>query len=206
MATRFLKRWAGLAKSANPNLLYLPKRDSGFELPSLSFLYKRLKVSRQCQILISADPCVRRSAEKGLQSEISAEWKKFQPAVMVQQTMQEDPSRSRMALAATAKRQVSDEEEEARLHNLQCLPRQGHLIRSSNPNTATCWAEAVQSLPDEPFKFILNAAHDTLPHNATLHLWRKKASGYLSPVPCRQSEPGPCLESLSGSIELETLQ
>jgi len=24
MATRFLKRWAGLAKSANPNLLYLP--------------------------------------------------------------------------------------------------------------------------------------------------------------------------------------
>ena len=24
MATRFLKRWAGLAKSANPNLLYVP--------------------------------------------------------------------------------------------------------------------------------------------------------------------------------------
>lgn len=48
MATRFLKRWAGLAKSANPNLLYLPKRDSGLELPSLSSLYKRLQVSRQC--------------------------------------------------------------------------------------------------------------------------------------------------------------
>jgi len=50
------------------------------------------------------------------------------------------------------------------------------LIRSSNPNTDTCWAEAVQPLPDEPFKFILNAAHDTLPHNANLCLWRKKAS------------------------------
>ena len=45
MATRFLKQWAGLAKSANPNLLYLPKRDSGLNLPSLSFLYKRLQVS-----------------------------------------------------------------------------------------------------------------------------------------------------------------
>ena len=41
MATRFLKRWAGLAKSANPNLLYLPKRDSGLDLPSSSFLYKQ---------------------------------------------------------------------------------------------------------------------------------------------------------------------
>ena len=56
------------------------------------------------------------------------------------------------------------------------MPRQGHLIRFSNSNTATCWAEAVQSLPDEPFKFILNAAHDTLPHNANLHLWGKKVS------------------------------
>ena len=40
MATRFIKQWAGLAKSANPNLLYLPKRDSGLNLPSLSILYK----------------------------------------------------------------------------------------------------------------------------------------------------------------------
>ena len=98
MATRFIKRWAGLAKSANPNLLYLPKRDSGLNLPSLSFLYKQLQVSRQCQILTSADPCVSRIAENGLQSEISAERKKFRPAVMVQQTMQEDPSRSGKAL------------------------------------------------------------------------------------------------------------
>ena len=47
MVTRFLKRWASLAKSANPNLLYLPKRDSGLNLPSLFFLYKQLQVSRQ---------------------------------------------------------------------------------------------------------------------------------------------------------------
>ena len=61
--------------------------------------------------------------ENGLQSEISAERKKFRPAVMVQQTMQEDPSRSRRAPAAAAKRRVSDEEEETCLHNLQSLPR-----------------------------------------------------------------------------------
>ena len=60
--------------------------------------------------------------------------------------------------------------------DLRNLPRQGHMIRSTTPNTATIWAKAVQSLPEEPFKFVLNAAHDTLPHNANLHLWRKKAS------------------------------
>ena len=50
------------------------------------------------------------------------------------------------------------------------------MIRFTTPNTITIWAKAVQSLPEEPFTFVLNAAHDTLPHNANLHLWRKKAS------------------------------
>ena len=28
----------------------------------------------------------------------------------------------------------------------------------------------------EPFKFALNAVHDTLPHNANVHLWKKKTT------------------------------
>ena len=176
MATKFLKQWAGLAKSANPNLLYLPQKEGGLTLPALSSLYKQLQVSRQCQILTSADPCVRRIAEKGLQAEASAQRMKFRPAVVARDTMQEDPSCSRRALVAAAKKRVANDEKEARLTDLRNLPRQGHMIRSTTPNTATIWAKAVQSLPEEPFKFVLNAAHDTLPHNANLHLWRKKAS------------------------------
>ena len=174
MATRFLKKWAGLAKSANPNLLYLPQIDGGLNLSSLSSLYKRLQVSRQCQLLTSADPCVRRIAEKAFQSEITAQRKKFRPAIVVRDTMQEDPSRSRKALLTAAKRRVSSED--VRLTGLQSLPRQGHMIRATTPDTATIWAKAVQSLPDDSFKFALNAAHDTLPHNANMHLWGKKAS------------------------------
>ena len=90
--------------------------------------------------------------------------------------MQEDPSRSRKALLTAAKRRVSSEEEVVRLTGLQSLPRQGHMIRATTPDTATIWAKAVQSLPDDSFMFALNAAHDTLPHNANLHLWGKKAS------------------------------
>ena len=36
MTTKFLKKWAGLTKSANTSLLYLPKCDGGLNLPSPS--------------------------------------------------------------------------------------------------------------------------------------------------------------------------
>ena len=45
-ATSFLKRCSGLAKPANTARLYLPKVDGGLALPSISLLYKRLKVSQ----------------------------------------------------------------------------------------------------------------------------------------------------------------
>ncbi len=44
------------------------------------------------------------------------------------------------------------------------------MIYSTTPDTPTIWANAVQCLLDESFRFVLNAAQDTLPHNANLHL------------------------------------
>lgn len=70
-----------MAKSANTSLLYLSKKEGGLDLPSLSSLYKRLQVSRQCQLLTSEDPCVRRIAEDDLQVEISSRRVKFRPGV-----------------------------------------------------------------------------------------------------------------------------
>ena len=118
--------------------------------------------------------CVGRIAENGSLFEISVEWKKIWPADMVQQTMQDDLSWSRMTRAAAAKRWVSDEEE-TRSCNFKNLPKQSHLIHSSSSNTATHWFSPFQN-PDELFKCILNTTHDMLPHNANLHLWGKKAS------------------------------
>ena len=40
MATRYLKRWAGLAGSANT---YLPKTEGGLALPSNGLLYRKLQ-------------------------------------------------------------------------------------------------------------------------------------------------------------------
>ena len=87
--------------------------------------------------------------------------------------MKIDPGMSRKCLKATTKKRTVNDEKEKRLSNLQCLPRQSHLSRiatSTSSEVAGIWADIVMCLPEQQFKFILNAAHDTLPHNANLHL------------------------------------
>ena len=173
-ATRFVKKWAGLARSANTSLLYLPQKMGGLNLPSLSVFHKQLQVSRQCQLLTSTDPCVRHLAEKHLQKEDQLTRKIFKPAVVVRDALAEDPSRGRKALAAAARRQVKSQEASDRLQQVQDLQKQGEMLRTTTSDTATVWAKAVQALPANTMKFALNAAHDTLPHNANLQLWKKK--------------------------------
>ena len=53
------------------------------------------------------------------------------------------------------------------------LEHQGKLFRTVNANAASVWTKTTQSLPSAQMKFALNAASDTLPHNAKLALWRK---------------------------------
>ena len=173
--TKFLKQWAGLTKSATPNRLYLPKQDGGLNLPSVSSLYKCLQCSRQCQLLTSSDPTVRRIAEDNLQLEIVTQRKMFKPAVMVRDTMIDDPSFTRKTLRVAAKRKCREEDDTTRRDHLLSLPRQGELSRTATPASAKAWAEALVSLPPEPFKF---ASHDTLPHNSNLCLWKKKSTPF----------------------------
>ena len=145
--TKFLKQWAGLTKSATPNRLYLPKQDGGLNLPSVSSLYKCLQCSRQCQMLTSSDPTVRRIAEDNLQLEIITQRKKFKPDVMVRDTMIDDPSFTRKTLRVAAKRKCREEDDTTRRDRLLSLPRQGELSCTATPASAKAWAEALISLP-----------------------------------------------------------
>ena len=58
-ATRFLKKWSGLAKCADTARLYLPQAQGGLSIPSISLLYQKQQVSQACQLLASRDPAVR---------------------------------------------------------------------------------------------------------------------------------------------------
>lgn len=58
--------------------------------------------------------------------------------------------------------------------SLQCRATSpiGFTIR----HPSSVWAQALWELPEKVMKFTLNAAQDTLPHNANLHLWKKLSS------------------------------
>lgn len=140
MATRFLKKWAGLA---NTSLLYLPKRGGGLNLSPSSSLYQRLQVLKQCQLLTSTDPTVRAIAERNLKTESENQRSKFRPAVMVQKTMEEDPSRTRQSLRTASVRRLRLEEEESRLETLKSLPRQGQMMSIATPDAASIWGKAI---------------------------------------------------------------
>ena len=72
----------------------------------------------------------------------------FLPTVMVRDTMQEDPSRTRKALTKAVKARVADEEVTARVAEVQDLPRQGHMFRSCEEGAAHVWALSLQQLPE----------------------------------------------------------
>ena len=99
-----------------------------------------------------------------------ADQKDFQAcsAVVVRDALAEDPSCSRKALAAAAKRKVKSQEDADTLLQVQDLQKQGEMLRTTTSSTATLWSKAVQALPSNIMKFALNAAHDTLPHDANV--------------------------------------
>ena len=117
-AIRYVKKWAGLAKSANPTLLFLPHKMGGLNLPLISILYKRLQVCRQSQLLTSPDPCVRLRAEKELQQDLTLQWPKFKPRLVVREVMVNNPNFSRKTLSKGARLLVEEESFEERHQHL----------------------------------------------------------------------------------------
>ena len=191
-STRYLKSWAGLAKSASPNRLYLSSKEGGLGLPSLSCLYKKLQVSRHSQLLLSADPCVRRIAKVNLILETASQRKKFCPAKIVRTALQMDPSQSRKTVTVAAKSEMTKNDEDRRISEMHSLPYQGCMWWSLDHNSGDIWAQAVQSLPERVFKFALNVAHDTLPHNTNLHIWQKKPTNQCPLCKEDNAEPHTC--------------
>jgi len=111
-----------------------------------------------------------------LQHDLTLSRKKFKASVVVRDALAEDPNQNRRSLMSAAKRATQQAEDVRRETELKSLEKQGQMMRAATPDGANLWSKAVQSLPAEQMKFALNAAVDTLPHNANLHLWKKKES------------------------------
>ena len=111
-------------------------------------------------------------ADRCLQREHNLPRQKFRPAARAREVLEASPGGSRKALAKAAKALVAEEVNSASLDHWNSLERQGHMSRCMDIQCAKVWAVVVESLPEEQ----INAALDVLPHNANLHLWKKKAS------------------------------
>ena len=101
---------------------------------------------------------------------------KFKLAVLVNSIRQQQPSQSRQALKGAVKSLLAEEEDLVLHHTICQLPAQGEMTRAWEESSSTLWVRAVEVLPPEPMKFVLNATLNTLPTNSNLKLWGKKTS------------------------------
>ena len=125
IATRFLKKWVGLARPADPSRLYLPKTKGGLGLPAISTTYKKQQASLASLILTSPDPVVQHTVKQAIMKEENLQRPIHKPMLRVRGTWQTDPGANRKALLKRAKAQVSEFDSEARLEHARSLPHQG---------------------------------------------------------------------------------
>ena len=175
LATRYLKSWLGLAKPGDPSRLFLPPAHGGLGLPSISGLYKRLRVGKASLLMASRDRGVQFVSRSTLDREAQAKVAKFKPATLVRQVLAADPGASSKSLSLRSKKCVQADEVAGRLAHAATLKVQGKIFEEVDTRASTIWSRAVQSLPSSLLKFALNAAQDTLPHNVNLSRWRNLA-------------------------------
>ena len=124
IATKFLKRWSGLAKSADTGCLFLPKKKGGLELPSLVTLYKKLQVAKAAVYTCSRDPVVRAIATQETRKEATQTRPVFKPYQVVAAAMQADPGATPKQVRERAKSRVEKVDTDARLCHSTSLSRQ----------------------------------------------------------------------------------
>ena len=102
LATCYLKKWAGLARAADPARLFLPQASEGFGLSPLSELYQKLQVSKASLLITSLDDGVNRAVSENLK-EKNQKRVKFQPYLAAQQAFAADPGASGKEIQGQAK-------------------------------------------------------------------------------------------------------
>ena len=176
IATRFLKRWSGPARPADPNRLFLPKANGGLELPHLVTTYKKIHVAKAGSYMYSGDSVVRAIATVNTLRESQLHRSCFNPHQEVMEVMQDDPGASRKYVVSHVKAKINATDTAARLAHTSRLQVQGLTVREFSGHVGQNWSKAISSLPEWHFKFALNSVTDTLPHNANLFKWKKLSS------------------------------
>ena len=125
-------------------------------------------------MLTSRDPAVRHITTLEIRREENLNRLKFKPMLFARDLWVHDPNANKKALIRKTKTAIMARDAETRLEHAHGLEHQGQLLRATDDKAAGIWASAVLQLPPEVLRFSMNAAQDTLPHNANLAMWRSK--------------------------------
>jgi hypothetical protein len=120
---------------------------------------------------------VRFLADRNLKHELRMVMKRFRPATASRDVISTNPAGNPRSLSKATKKVVKEDDDSSLLENLHGLEQQ--------PNECASFrAKVVKELPDE---FSVNATVDGLPHNANLHLWKKRKDPACPLCHCNQS-------------------
>ena len=108
---------------------FLAKSDGGLALPSLSLMYKKLKVSQAMLLLNKATEEV---SKRLIHKEEANKQARFQPMLQSREVMAAAPGAQRSVLSRRVKMLVSQEDETARKPALAYLPEQGEMLMDSS--------------------------------------------------------------------------
>ena len=158
-ATRFLKKWSGLAKCADTTRLYLLQAQGS--LPSFSLLYQKQQVYKACELLASRDPAVRYTSTLETKREEALQRPTHRPMLTARDALAIEPGMTKRALIKRAKSIVCKKDAGKRLQHALSLECQGRVFRCCEDSAASVWSSVVQKLPSELLKFSLNAVQDT---------------------------------------------
>ena len=150
IATRYLKRWSGLYRSADPNRLFLPKSNGGLELPHLVTVYKKIHAAKAGSHMYSSDSTVQAIATQDTLHEAKLQRVLFRPHQEVVEAMKEDPGASRKRVVSRVKARIQAEDTAARLAHTTSLPVQGLTVQEFEGRAAHIWSTAILTLPEFP--------------------------------------------------------
>ena len=203
VATRYLKRWAGLPKCANPSILYRKRENKGLQLKALTTHLKCMQLVKYHILKHSVDEdtqfiydhiAQRQGGKKqwnGVKELHERERHLFinelcrgqtgrqgLGSIKGQQRIDQMTKREHRSSVSSLTKEIS---EEHLLVSLYGMAKQGRFLGwETAMQMDTRWNSLLYSWSPEMLKFYLNAIQDTLPSPANLKTWNKHPLGQCS--------------------------
>ena len=200
MATRYLKRWAGLPRGANPSILYRKRENKGLQLKALTTHLKCMQVVKYHIVKYAVDPETQfvyghmTSRQQGKKQWNGVkELHERERHLLLNELCKGQHTRQGIGFTRTGKRidQMSKKEhrnalsslvkevsEEQMLISLYNMAQQGRWLSWETAMQMDIrWNKLLYSWSPEMLKFYLNTIQDTLPTPANLKVWNKQALG-----------------------------